>query len=59
MRVRTTLALLSMLLVTGTATADERPAPRQPIGPQPDNFQMMPVQKSPLIDQMFGAQPQA
>jgi hypothetical protein len=43
---RTTLGLLSVLLVTGTVAADERTVPREPIGP--GNFQMLPVQKSPL-----------
>src|SRR5882757_4339868 len=45
---RTTLAVLSMLLVTSAVVADERPVPRQPIGP-PQDFQMLPVQKSPLL----------
>jgi len=39
---------LLLLLSAGTAAlADDRPVPRQPIGP-PQEFQMLPVQKSPL-----------
>jgi hypothetical protein len=48
MRERTNLALLLMLWVIGAAAADERTLPRQPIGP-PQDFQMMPVQKSPVL----------
>jgi hypothetical protein len=44
----TASALLGMLVMTRVAVADERPVPRQPIGP-PQDFQMLPVQKSPLL----------
>jgi hypothetical protein len=47
MRYSSALALFAVLVVTGAA-ADERPVPRQPIGP-PQDFQMLPVQKSPLL----------
>jgi hypothetical protein len=49
MRDRVTLAyILAPLLMTSTVAADDRPIPRQPIGP-PQDFQMLPVQKSPLL----------
>ena len=46
---RMTMALvLALLLTTSPGTADDRPLPRQPIGPQQD-FQMVPVPKSSLL----------
>src|SRR5882672_1320990 len=49
MRDKMTLALVLVpLLIATTAAADDRPIPRQPIGP-PQDFQMLPVQKSPLL----------
>lgn len=49
MRDRMTVALaLGPLLMTSLAVADDRPMPRQPIGP-PQGFQMVPVPKSSLL----------
>ena len=49
MRHRMTLALVfAPLLMAGAAAADDRPMPRQPIGP-PQDFQMVPVPKSSLL----------
>ena len=45
----TTGLLLVLLLPVAAATADERTIPRQPIGP-PQDFQMLPVQKSLAAD---------
>jgi len=41
------LWLLTAPLAAGSAMAEERAIPRQPIGP-PQDFQMLPVQKAPL-----------
>jgi hypothetical protein len=42
---RLALILASM---TSTVAAEDRPIPRQPIGP-PQDFQMLPVQKAPML----------
>jgi len=40
--------VVATVLTASTAAADDRPVPRQPIGP-PQDFQMLPAQKSPLL----------
>ena len=48
MRNATVLAFVSLLVVGSAALSDDRPIPRQPIGPT--DFQMMPVQRLPPAD---------
>lgn len=49
MRYRVARVSFAVLMVAGTAAADDRPVPRQPIGPPQLDFQMLPPQKTATL----------